>query len=199
MGGETKMKYKKFFMPMKLQMFAEPPKPEDSKQKENLDGDDKPPKENSKDEPKPESKKYSDADVDRILNERFARWQSEQEEKDRVAKLSAEEKEKERIAKLEELERAVAQRDAVDKARKALLQAKLPSDFADFVFDSQEDVAQEKMENFTKILASYRESIVKEVLKDKTPDKPKTKENKTDDWRAALRNNLKKMKENGDD
>lgn len=118
-------------------------------------------------------KKYSDADLDKIINQKFAKWQKESDEKLRQSQLSAEEKEKERIAKLEQLERDVASRDAKDKARKALTDAELPSDFADFVFDTQEDVAKDKLDKFTKALKAYRESVVNEIMRDKTPPKPK--------------------------
>lgn len=195
MEGEINMKRRNFLMPMNLQFFAEQTDPSADPSQDPTEGtEDKPkPKE------EPEEKKYSDADLDKIINQKFAKWQKDSEEKLRQSQLTAEEKEKERIAKLEKLERDVAQRDAKDVARKALSEAKLPSEFADFVFDTQEDVAKEKMENFTKLLSDYRESVVTEVLKDKTPAKPKVQAKSKDDWRANLANNLSKIKENGAD
>lgn len=191
------MKTKRFFMPMHLQFFAEDPTPpadpaDPGKADEDLDEGGKPPK---PEDPKPEDKKYSDADMDRIINERFARWQSEQEEKDRVAKLSAEDKEKERIAKLEELEKTVAQRDAIDKSRKMLNEAKLPESFAKFVYDTKDDQAQEKFDEFQQALQAYRESIVNEIMKDKTPPKAKTSDKKADGWREKAIQNYQKVKE----
>lgn len=166
---------KQLFMPLDLQYFAEggqePPKdPEPQDPPESSEGGADP---EPKDPPKEPEKKYSDADVDKLINQKFAKWQKDSEEKLRQSQLSAEEKEKERIAKLEQLEKDVATRDAKDTARKALSEEKLPTEFADFVFDTQEDVAKEKMDNFKKLLASYRESVVNEVMRDKTPPKPK--------------------------
>lgn len=148
-------------------------------------GDNKP----TEPEPTEPEKKYSDADLDKIINQKFAKWQKDSEEKMRQSQLTAEEKEKERIKKLEQLEKDVATRDAKDSARKALNDAKLPSEFADFVFDTQEDVAKEKMDKFTKLLATYREGIVNEVMRDKTPPKPndgkQTGKSKTDNQSIA--------------
>ncbi|MCD5001188.1 DUF4355 domain-containing protein [Enterococcus saccharolyticus] len=181
-----------FLMPMNLQFFAEQTDPPADPSQNSTDGADDKPK---PDEPKPEEKKYSDADLDKIINQKFAKWQKDSEEKLRQSQLSAEEKEKERITKLEKLERDVATRDAKDVARKALSEAKLPSEFADFVYDTQEDVAKEKMENFTKLLANYRESVVTEVLKDKTPDKPRVTQQTELSWRDKARQNYQKVKE----
>lgn len=168
---------KKNLLPMNLQYFAEgdpaPTEPKGSEPqdppKDPKDGKDPEPK----DPPQDPEKRYSDKDVDDIINKKFKKWQEESEEKLRQSQLTAEEKEKERIKKLEKLEHDVATRDAKDSARKALNDAKLPADFADFVFDTQEDVAKENMDKFTKLLASYRESVVNEVMRDKTPPKPK--------------------------
>lgn len=169
---------KKNLLPMNLQYFAEggdggqePPKNTDPQDppKDPKDGKDPEPK----DPPQDPEKRYSDKDVDDIINKKFKKWQEESEEKLRQSQLTAEEKEKERIKKLEQLEKDVATRDAKDSARKALNDAKLPSEFADFVFDTQEDVAKEKMDKFTKLLATYREGVVNEVMRDKTPPKPK--------------------------
>lgn len=189
MGGEINMKRRNFLMPMNLQFFAEQTDPSaDPSQDPTESTDDKPKEE-------PEEKKYSDADLDKIINQKFAKWQKDSEEKLRQSQLSAEEKEKERITKLEKLERDVATRDAKDVARKALSEAKLPSEFADFVFDTQEDVAKEKMENFTKLLVDYRESVVTEVLKDKTPAKPRVTQQTELSWRDKARQNYQKVKE----
>ena len=144
----------------------------------------------------PADKKYSDADVDKIINEKFAKWQADSEEKLRQSQLSAEEKEQERIAKLEDLERTVAQRDAVDKSRKMLSDEKLPESFAKFISDTKEDVSQEKFTEFKGLMQSFRESIVNEIMKDKTPAKPKAlSKGGGNSWRDNLAKNLGKIGE----
>ncbi|WP_313265235.1 DUF4355 domain-containing protein [Enterococcus sp.] len=191
------MKTKRFFMPMQLQFFAEDPTPpadpaDSGKADEDLGEDGKPPK---SEDPKPDDKKYSDADLDKIINQKFAKWQQDSDEKLRQSQLSAEEKEQERIKKLEELEQTVAQRDAIDKSRKMLNEAKLPESFAKFVYDTKDDQAQEKFNEFQQALQAYRESIVNEVMKDKTPPKPKESQNDGKSWRDRARQNYQKGKE----
>ncbi|MFB5432284.1 capsid assembly scaffolding protein Gp46 family protein [Enterococcus casseliflavus] len=191
------MKTKRFFMPMHLQFFAEDPTPpadpaDPGKVDEDLGDDGKPPK--SEDQ-KPDDKKYSDADLDKIINQKFAKWQADSDEKLRQSQLSAEEKEQERIKKLEELEQTVAQRDAIDKSRKMLSEAKLPESFAKFVYDTKDDQAQEKFTEFQQALQAYRESIVNEIMKDKTPPKPKESQNDGKSWRDRARQNYQKGKE----
>lgn len=191
------MKTTRFFMPMQLQFFSEDPTPpadpaDPGKADEDLDEGGKPPK---SEDPKPDDKKYSDADLDKIINQKFAKWQQDSDEKLRQSQLSAEEKEQERIKKLEELEQTVAQRDAIDKSRKMLNEAKLPESFAKFVYDTKDDQAQEKFNEFQQALQAYRESIVNEVMKDKTPPKPKESQNDGKSWRDRARQNYQKGKE----
>lgn len=191
------MKTKRFFMQMHLQFFADdttpPADPADpGKVHEDLGDDGKPPK--SEDQ-NPDDKKYSDADLDKIINQKFAKWQADSDEKLRQSQLSAEEKEQERIKKLEELEQTVAQRDAIDKSRKMLSEAKLPESFAKFVYDTKDDQAQEKFTEFQQALQAYRESIVNEIMKDKTPPKPKESQNDGKSWRDRARQNYQKGKE----
>ncbi|MDN5467889.1 MAG: DUF4355 domain-containing protein [Lactococcus raffinolactis] len=186
---------KQQLLPMKLHMFGEPPA-----DPAPLDPPVDPVDPAKPTDPEPPAapasdKKYSEADLDGIINARFARWQRDQEEKDRVSKLSAAEKEQERIAKLEKLEHDVASRDAVDKSRKMLSDEKLPDSFAKFIADTKEDVSQEKFNEFKVMLQSFRESIVAEVMKDKTPAKPKVAgDGKVDGWRNKIQQAYEKSK-----
>jgi hypothetical protein len=185
-------------LPMNLQMFAHPadpdvppvdPAPQDPPAEPAKPNESTPPTDPASD------KKYSDADVDGIINARFAKWQADQEEKDRVAKLSVAEKEQERIAKLEKLEHDVAQRDAVDKSRKMLSDEKLPDSFAKFIADTKEDVSQEKFNEFKGMMQAFRESIVAEIMKDKTPVKPRVAGDGTaDGWRNKIQQAYEKTK-----
>ena len=173
-------------LPMNLQMFAHPTDPVDPK---------KPTDPKTPNDPAEPDKKYSEADVDKIINARFAKWQSDQEEKERVSKLSVSEKEQERIAKLEKLEHDVASRDAVDKSRKMLSDEKLPETFAKFIADTKEDVSQEKFNEFKGLMQAFKDSIVSEIMKDKTPAKPKVAGggNGTD-WRSKAQQAYEKSK-----
>ena len=184
----------KQLLPMNLRFFGEPAAadpqdpPVDPVDPKDPEGD------KSKDKA-PADKKYSDADVDKIINEKFAKWQADSEEKLRQSQLSAEEKEKERIEKLEDLERTVAQRDAVDKSRKMLNDEKLPETFAKFIADTKEDVSQEKFNEFKGLMQAFKESIVSEIMKDRTPAKPKVAgEGNGSDWRSKAQQAYEKSK-----
>ena len=193
---EVNMKQQQL-LPMNLQMFAHTTDPVDP-EPQNPPTDPVEPKDPTDpktSDPAGSDKKYSDTDVDKIINEKFAKWQSDQEEKDRVAKLSVAEKEQERIAKLEQLEQNVAHRDAVDKSRKLLSDEKLPETFAKFIADTKEDVSQDKFNEFKGMLQSFRESIVAEIMKDKTPAKPKVAgDGKVDGWRNKIQQAYDKSK-----
>ena len=185
-------------LPMNLQMFAHPTNPVDQEPK-NPPADPVDPKEptdpKTPNDPAGSDKKYSDTDVDKIINEKFAKWQADSEEKLRQSQLSAEEKEKERIEKLEDLERTVAQRDAVDKSRKMLNDEKLPESFAKFISDTKEDVSQEKFNEFKGLMQAFKDSIVSEIMKDKTPAKPKVAgEGNGSDWRSKAQQAYEKSK-----
>lgn len=176
---------------MNLQLFAE--SSSDPVDPETVDtAESKDPKDQESSEPE---KKYTDADLDKIINTKFAKWQKDSDEKIRQSQLSAEEKEKERIAKLEELEQTVAQRDAIDNSRKLLNEAKLPESFAKFISDTKDDLAQDKFTEFKQAMQAYRESIVNEIMKDKTPDKPKDSKQEGTSWRDRARQNYKNGKE----
>ena len=69
----------------------------------------------SKDEAGKDEKKYSDADLDKIISKKFAKWQAEQAK--RVS-------EAERLAKMSEEERTKAERDAMKKELDALKREK---------------------------------------------------------------------------
>lgn len=140
-------------------------------------------------------KKYSDTDLDNIINKKFAEWQKKKDEEIRQANLTAEEKEQERIKRLEELERTVAKNQADEKARQRLSEAKLPIEFAGFISDTQDDRAETKFKEFQAALTNYRESILKGVVKGDTPKQPKQSANQADNWRDRLTKNLKSIKE----
>ena len=185
-------------LPMNLQMFAHPTDPVDPAP-QNPPADPVEPKEptdpKTPSDPADPDKKYTEADVDKIINARFAKWQSDQEEKERVSKLSASEKEQERIAKLEKLEHDVASRDAVDKSRKMLSDEKLPETFAKFIADTKEDVSLEKFNDFKGLMQAFKDSIVSEIMKDKTPAKPKVAgEGNGSDWRSKAQQAYEKSK-----
>lgn len=86
MEGETNMK-SKYFLPMNLQFFAEDDATDvtpDNASDTTVDGEEK-----GGSDPTEADKKYTDAEVDKIIAAKFAKWEAkQQQEKDEAAKLA---------------------------------------------------------------------------------------------------------------
>lgn len=129
-------------------------------------------------DPKPAAK-YTDEDVDKILNKKFAEWQKNQEKKvseaERLSKMTAEEKANERIKQLEERlaaadkEKAVA---AMSRQARAILAEKNINVndelLANLVADDAE-ATKANCENFISLFTAAVEKVVKEKVKGDTP------------------------------
>lgn len=127
---------------------------------------------------KPEAK-YTDEDVNKILDKKFAEWQKKQEKKvseaERLSKMTAEEKANERIKQLEERlaaadrEKAVA---AMTKQARAVLADKniTVNDelLANLVADDAE-ATKANCENFISLFTAAVEKAVKEKVKGDSP------------------------------
>lgn len=89
-------------------------------------------------EQQPSDKKYSDAEVDEIINKKFAKWKKEQEAEQSEAKklksMNAEEKLKynndKRQAELDKREQEIARRELMAEAKTILNERGLPIDLA---------------------------------------------------------------------
>lgn len=123
--------------------------------------------------------KYTDADLDRIINQKFAAWQKQQEKKvseaERLSKMTAEEKANERIKQLEERlaaadkEKAVA---AMSRQARAILAEKNINVndelLANLVADDA-DATKANCENFISLFNAAVEKAVKDALKGESP------------------------------
>lgn len=162
--------FKKFF---DLQMFADEGDnsgnaPETPEKQPNEPGND----------PKPAAK-YTDEDVDRIIEKKFAEWEKKKakqvSEAERLSKMTAEEKANERIKQLEERlaaadrEKAVA---AMSKQARAILAEKNINVndelLANLVADDA-DATKANCENFISLFTAAVEKAVKEKVKGDTP------------------------------
>lgn len=91
-------------------------------------------------QPKDE-KKYTDADVDAIIDKKFAKWKSEQEAKEseakKLAKMNADDKQKYEMDKREqalaEREAEISKRELTAEAKSILSERGLPSELIDNV------------------------------------------------------------------
>lgn len=123
--------------------------------------------------------KYTDADVDEILNKKFAEWQKKQEKKvseaERLSKMTAEEKANERIKQLEERlaaadrEKAVA---AMTKQARAVLADKsitVNDELLANLVAEDAETTKANCENFISLFTAAVEKAVKEKVKGDTP------------------------------
>ena len=125
--------------------------------------------------------KYTDDDVDKILNKKFAEWEKKQQKKtseaERLGKLTAEEQASERIKALEdklaEAERKEARAAMTKEARAILHAANINvSDelLANLVSDDAEST-QSAVKSFISLFKAEVEKGIKEAYKGETPKK----------------------------
>ena len=156
-----------------LQMFAEDGDDGDA----GADTPEKQPNQPGND-PKPAAK-YTDEDVDKIIEKKFAEWQKKQEKKvseaERLSKMTAEEKANERIKQLEERLAAADREKAVAamsrQARSILSEKNINVNdelLANLVADDA-DATKANCENFISMFTAAVEKAVKERVKGDTP------------------------------
>lgn len=154
-----------------LQMFAEeePTEPVAAPEKQpNEPGN----------EPKAEAK-YTDADLDRIINQKFAAWQKQQEKKvseaERLSKMTAEEKAAEELkairAELDGYKTAAARAEMMKQGR-AMLQDKnivVGDELLANLIAEDAEATKAAVESFISMFNSAVEKAVKEALKGEPP------------------------------
>ncbi len=161
-----------------LQMFADESDNNEVETPENSadNSENKEPDEKSK----PQAK-YTDEDVDKMFNRKFAEWQKQQakavSEAERLSKMTAEEKANERIneldAKLREYEAREA-RAAMTKQARAILQDKNINVSDELLANliAEDAVSTKKsVESFVSLFQAAVEKAVKEAYKGETPKK----------------------------
>lgn len=126
-----------------------------------------------------DTKKYSDADVDEIINKKFAKWQKEQEKKiseaEKLAGMNAQEKaehERDTLQKeLDELKRANSIAEMEKTARTMLRDdgVNVPDEVVSSLIAEDADNTKAKVEAFSKAFKEAVQTAVKEALKGKAP------------------------------
>lgn len=122
-------------------------------------------------QPKDE-KKYTDADVDAIIDKKFAKWKSEQEAKEseakKLAKMNADDKQKYEMEKREkalaEREAEISKRELTAEAKSILSERGLPSELIDNVNLTDADSVRTSIDK----LQSAWELAVQKGIADKT-------------------------------
>ena len=173
------MKFKKFMM---LQLFAEGSEGSDGDSRnEGADGNDPETKEQEDDEeddPEDE-KKYSDKDVNKIINRKFAEWekkkQKEDDEAKKLAKMNAQEKadykNKQLEDKIAELENEKALSNMRDEARKMLSEKNINISDELLAFMVSKDAGETKkaVDSFAELFNAAVNEAVKSKARQSTP------------------------------
>lgn len=198
MEGEIKMKKSKLkqLLPMRLQFFGgEPTDPVDP-HKDPVD-----PK--NPEDPKPPELKYTDDDVDQIVNQKFAKWQKDQEAKQeeaaKLAEMNAEEKAQHAKEKLEEentkLKKDIAFNELSKEAVKMFSEHSIVAndELTKLVVKDTAEETKTCVENLVTLIHSQAEKISNEKLKG-TPPKISTDGTGELSWRDKIAKNYNNAK-----
>ncbi|MGM9624288.1 MAG: DUF4355 domain-containing protein, partial [Eubacteriales bacterium] len=130
---------------------------------------------------KPDEPRYTDKDVDEILNKKFAEWQKKQQKAvDEAKKLSAmnaqqkAEYERDQLQKeLDEYKRAASLAEMTKTARKMLSDSgiTIPDELLSMMVSTEADTTKAAVDGFAKAFTEAVESAVKERLKGEPPRK----------------------------
>lgn len=135
----------------------------------------------AEDKPAEPKAKYSDEDVDALIQRKFAEWQKKQEKKtseaERLGRMTAEEKANERMKALEDRIREYEQRESraeMTKAARAMLQEKninISDGLLTYIIADNADDTKANAEEFIALYQKDVERAVKEALKGEPPRK----------------------------
>ena len=149
-------------------------------------------------------KKYSDEDVNRIVDAKFAKWQKDQE-----AKIS----EAEKLAKMDAQQKAEHERDELQKRLDALESEKTLTELSrearrmlkEHDIDASDELlsvlvtadaekTKAAVESFGKLFKAAIESAVKDALKGSTPKKPEDGDTLTKEQIMAVKNKAERQR-----
>ncbi|ERI05144.1 DUF4355 domain-containing protein [Atopobium sp. oral taxon 810] len=137
-------------------------------------------KQEHKQEPKSDLK-YTDADVDKIIERKFAKWQKQQDEKvaeaQKLAEMNATQKaeyERDQLQKhLDELERSNAISDMVSESRKQLSQRNidLPDELVQMLVADDAETTKARVDSFAETFEAAVAAAVQAKLAGNAPKK----------------------------
>lgn len=173
------MKFREFMM---LQLFADDPAPIDPKPGDPADpklADPKP----GDPSPDPKSgepqKKYTDDDVDKIINRKFAEWEKKQQDKvdeaTKLAEMNAQEKAEYKASQLEAELNRLKEKDALAEmsktARKMLAEDEIniPDELLAHLVSTDAEDTKSTVQAFAKLFKDAVQDAVKDKLKGNPP------------------------------
>lgn len=172
------MKFKKFMM---LQLFAEGSEGSDGDSgNEGTDGKEPETKEPKDDEgDDPEEKKYSDKDVNKIIDRKFAEWakkkQKEEDEAKKLSKMNAQEKadykQKQLEEEIEQLKNEKALSNMRDEARKMLSEKNIniTDELLAFMVSTDAGETKKAVDSFADLFNAAVNEAVKGKARQTTP------------------------------
>nr|DAX81296.1 MAG TPA: capsid scaffolding protein [Bacteriophage sp.] len=126
-----------------------------------------------------DEKKYTDADVDAIIDKKFAKWKSEQEAKEneakKLAKMNADEKQKyqldQREQELANREQAIARKELTAEAKTMLSERGLPIELVNVIDLTSAEAVTESVASIQKTWEDAVQKGVSDRMKGSAPIK----------------------------
>ena len=129
-----------------------------------------------------EEKTFTQAELDKILNKKFAQWQKKTEEAkqeaERKAKLTEAEKLAEERKEFEAMRKQFEYEKRVNSTSKVLASNNLPVEFADFLIAESDEATTKRVDLFKNAFNEALEKALTERLRGNTP-KTSTVKNRT--------------------
>lgn len=126
-------------------------------------------------------KTFTQEELDKILNKKFAQWQKKTEEAkleaERRAKLTEAEKLAEERKEFEALKKQFEYEKRVNSTSKVLASNNLPVEFADFLISDSDEATTQRVDLFKNAFNEAVEKLVNERLKGSTPKSSTSKGN----------------------
>ena len=120
-----------------------------------------------------EEKTFTQEELDKILNKKFAQWQKKTEEAkaeaERKAKLTEAEKLAEERKEFERMKMQFEYEQRVNSTSKVLASNNLPIEFADFLIGDSDEATTQRVDLFKNAFNEALEKAVNERLKGRTP------------------------------
>ena len=120
-----------------------------------------------------EEKTFTQAELDKILNKKFAQWQKKTEEAkaeaERKAKLTEAEKLAEERKEFEAMKKQFEYEQRVNSTSKVLASNNLPIEFADFLIAENDEATTQRVDLFKNAFNEALEKALIERLKGNTP------------------------------
>ncbi len=145
-------------------------------------------------------KKYTDADLDRIISRRLAKLERKQSEAQKLAEKNAKKTSEDRIAQLEselsEFRAEKARTDMMAVARKNLSGQNLTvsDNLLGYLVTADAESTQENIDEFTRLFNAEVDRKVREITKGTTPSKAKSNPGITKEQIMAIKNTAERQR-----